>query len=82
MTRTLVLDKRYKGVGRIKRATGTNDPVEFQRIAECFKTLEMIAGGVLAMEMGAVAHDIASSIHPHPTLSEMVSEAAGMMPGA
>ena len=42
---------------------------------------EMIAGGVLAMEMGAVAHDIASSIHPHPTLSEMISEAAGMMPG-
>ena len=43
---------------------------------------EMIAEGVLAMEMGAVAHDIASSIHPHPTLSEMISEAAGMMPGA
>ena len=41
----------------------------------------MIAGGVLAMEMGAVAHDIASTIHPHPTLSEMISEAAGMMPG-
>ncbi len=40
---------------------------------------EMIGEGVLAMEMGAVAHDIASSIHPHPTLSEMIGEAAAMM---
>lgn len=40
---------------------------------------EMIAEGVLAMEMGAVAHDLASTIHPHPTISEMIGEAAGMM---
>ncbi len=39
---------------------------------------EMIAEGVLAMEMAAVAHDIASTIHPHPTLSETIGEAAGM----
>ncbi|MEK6674362.1 MAG: dihydrolipoyl dehydrogenase [Planctomycetota bacterium] len=37
---------------------------------------EMIAEGVLALEMGAVAHDLASTIHPHPTLSEMIGEAA------
>jgi dihydrolipoamide dehydrogenase len=37
---------------------------------------EMIAEGVLAMEMGAVATDLASTIHPHPTLSEMMFEAA------
>lgn len=37
---------------------------------------EMIAEGVLAMEMGAVAHDLATAIHPHPTLSEMISDAA------
>src|SRR5215217_2082934 len=37
---------------------------------------EMIAEGVLAVEMGAVAEDLAASIHPHPTLSETVMEAA------
>lgn len=37
---------------------------------------ELISEGVLAMEMGAVAEDVAASIHPHPTLSETVMEAA------
>lgn len=40
---------------------------------------EMIAEGVLALEMGATAYDLASTIHPHPTLSEMIGEAAGMV---
>jgi len=37
---------------------------------------EMIAEGVLAIEMAALAHDVAMTIHPHPTLSETVMEAA------
>jgi len=37
---------------------------------------EMISEGVLAVEMSAVAEDVALSIHPHPTLSETVMEAA------
>jgi dihydrolipoamide dehydrogenase len=37
---------------------------------------EMIAEGVLAVEMAAVASDIALTIHPHPTLSETVMESA------
>ena len=37
---------------------------------------ELIAEGVLAVEMGATASDLQSSIHPHPTLSETVAEAA------
>jgi len=37
---------------------------------------ELIAEGVLAMEMGAVVSDIALTIHAHPTLSETVMEAA------
>ncbi|MEE9219880.1 MAG: dihydrolipoyl dehydrogenase [Acidobacteriota bacterium] len=37
---------------------------------------EMIAEGVLAVEMGAVAADIKLSIHPHPTLSETIMESA------
>ncbi len=37
---------------------------------------ELIAEGVLAMEMAALASDIKLSIHPHPTLSETIMEAA------
>ncbi len=37
---------------------------------------EMISEGVLAVEMAALAKDVAMSIHPHPTLSETVMEAA------
>jgi len=37
---------------------------------------EMIAEGVLAVEMGAVAEDLALSMLPHPTLSESEEEAA------
>ncbi len=37
---------------------------------------EMISEGVLAVEMGALAEDLALSIHPHPTLSEAEEEAA------
>ncbi len=42
---------------------------------------DMIMEGVLAMEMGAVAEDIASSIHPHPSTSETIMEAAESMFG-
>jgi dihydrolipoamide dehydrogenase len=35
---------------------------------------EMIAEAVLAIEMGAVARDLAESIHAHPNLSETVME--------
>lgn len=37
---------------------------------------EMISEGVLAVEMGALAEDLALTIHPHPTLSESEEEAA------
>ena len=37
---------------------------------------ELIAEGVLAMEMAAVSEDLRRTIHPHPTLSETVYEAA------
>jgi dihydrolipoamide dehydrogenase len=37
---------------------------------------ELIAEGVLAIEMGATASDLKLTIHPHPTLSETVMEAA------
>lgn len=37
---------------------------------------EMISEGVLALEMGATLYDLATVIRPHPTRSEMLSEAA------
>lgn len=37
---------------------------------------ELIAEGVLALEMGAVVKDLSMSIHPHPTLSETIMESA------
>jgi dihydrolipoamide dehydrogenase len=42
---------------------------------------EMIAEGVLAIEMGATVSDLALTIHPHPTLSETVMEAAELFYG-
>ncbi|WP_217631926.1 dihydrolipoyl dehydrogenase [Thiohalomonas denitrificans] len=41
----------------------------------------LIAEGVLAIEMGAVAEDLARCIHPHPTLSETLGEAAELTLG-
>lgn len=42
---------------------------------------ELISEGVLAIEMGATARDMAESIHPHPTLSETLMECAEMFYG-
>jgi len=42
---------------------------------------ELIAETVLSIEMGADAHDIGLSIHPHPTLSESVAMAAEIKEG-
>ena len=37
---------------------------------------ELIAEGALAIQMGATASDMKTTIHPHPTLSETVMESA------
>jgi dihydrolipoamide dehydrogenase len=42
----------------------------------------MIAEGVLAIEMGALAEDLALTLHPHPTLSETEAEAAEIFIGS
>ncbi|HMF12022.1 MAG TPA: dihydrolipoyl dehydrogenase, partial [Gemmataceae bacterium] len=42
---------------------------------------EMIAEGCLAVEMGATAGDLSLTMHPHPTLSETVGEAAESLHG-
>jgi len=42
---------------------------------------DLIAEGALAIEMGALLDDIALTIHPHPTLSEVMMEAAAATNG-
>ena len=42
---------------------------------------DLLAEGVLAVEMGAVAEDLAGTIHAHPTLSETLGEAAALFLG-
>jgi dihydrolipoamide dehydrogenase len=42
---------------------------------------ELIAEGVLAIEMAALAGDLELTIHPHPTLSETIMEAAEVFYG-
>jgi dihydrolipoamide dehydrogenase len=39
-------------------------------------TGDLISEGAFAIEMGASAADLALTIHPHPTLSESIMEAA------
>ncbi|MFH1736176.1 MAG: FAD-dependent oxidoreductase, partial [bacterium] len=42
---------------------------------------ELIAEGTLAIEMGATLEDLIVTIHPHPTLSESIMEAAEVAAG-
>jgi dihydrolipoamide dehydrogenase len=42
---------------------------------------ELISEAVLAIEMGCEIEDIAQSVHPHPTLSETVMNAAEVLSG-
>jgi dihydrolipoamide dehydrogenase len=45
------------------------------------RATELAAGGALAIEMTASAADLAGTLHPHPTVSEGVHEAAEMLLG-
>lgn len=42
---------------------------------------DLISEAVLALEMGATAEDLALTVHPHPTLSEGIMEAAEALHG-
>jgi dihydrolipoamide dehydrogenase len=42
---------------------------------------ELVSEGVVAVEMGATAKDLALCIHPHPTLTETIAEAAETLHG-
>lgn len=43
---------------------------------------ELIAEATLAIEMGALAEDLSLTIHPHPSLSETLAEAAEIFQGS
>jgi dihydrolipoamide dehydrogenase len=71
------------------RALGQGDTTGFVKVLACAKTdrvlgvhvigvnaSELIAEAVTAMEFGASAEDIARICHAHPTLSEVMHEAA------
>jgi dihydrolipoamide dehydrogenase len=71
------------------RALSVNDTEGFAKVVADAKTGELlglhvvgngasdlISEGALAIEMGAVAEDLRLTVHPHPTLSEAVMEAA------
>ena len=42
---------------------------------------ELIGEAILALEMGATAYDLAKTVHPHPTLTETLMEAADVFYG-
>ena len=71
------------------RALGIGRPEGFTKLLFDNNTDRIVGGGIVgpnagdliaevahAIEMGATAHDIGATIHPHPTLSETVAFAA------
>jgi len=43
---------------------------------------ELIAEGTLAVQLGATVEDVVATIHPHPTVSEAIMEAAEVAAGS
>jgi dihydrolipoamide dehydrogenase len=71
---------RAQAVGRTEGLTKWIIDPESQRVLGCglvgYGAGDLIAEGVLAIEMGAQIHDLTDSIHPHPTFSETLAFAA------
>lgn len=76
------------------RALSVNDTDGFAKVVADGKTEELlgvhivgngasdlISEGALAIEMGALLHDLSLTVHPHPTLSEALREAAAVALG-
>lgn len=76
---------RALGLGRDEGVTKILFDKETQRVLGVGITGpsagDLIAEGVLAIEMGADARDLALTIHPHPTLSETIGFAAEAFEG-
>jgi dihydrolipoamide dehydrogenase len=77
---------RSLSLGRDEGVTKVLFDAETDRIIGCGivgpNAGDLIAEASLAIEMGADAHDIGLTIHPHPTLSETIGMAAEMFDGS
>jgi dihydrolipoamide dehydrogenase len=71
---------RARALGRTEGSTKWLIDPESQRVLGCGMVGpgagELIAEAVLAIEMGCEVRDVTESIHPHPTLSETLMNAA------
>ncbi len=76
---------RAQSVGRTEGMTKWLIDPESRRVLGCgivgVGAGDLIGEAMLAIEMGAEAHDLAETIHAHPTLSETVSGAAEVFLG-
>ena len=76
---------RSLSIGRDEGITKVLFDEETDRIIGCGivgpNASDLITEAALAIEMGADAHDIGLTIHPHPTLSETIGMAAEMFEG-
>jgi dihydrolipoamide dehydrogenase len=77
---------RSLSLGRDEGITKVLFDAESDRIIGCGivgpNAGDLITEASLAIEMGADAHDIGLTIHPHPTLSETIGMAAEMFDGS
>ncbi len=81
---------KYSGRGATMDATAGLTKIITDRqdgrvlgVGICGRNAEGLIGeGVLAIEMGALAEDLALSLHPHPTFSETLEEAAEIFLGS
>ena len=76
---------RAQAIGRTDGMTKWIVDPESERVLGCgivgSGAGELIAEAVLAIEMGCEVRDLAESVHPHPTLSESVMNAAEVFYG-
>ncbi|HIH19980.1 TPA: dihydrolipoyl dehydrogenase [Candidatus Micrarchaeota archaeon] len=71
--RALTMDKRY-GFAKVIAKKDTHEIVGVTVVGP--SASDIISEAALAMQLGALLEDVAGTIHPHPTLSEALSEAA------
>jgi dihydrolipoamide dehydrogenase len=67
------------GYGKLVLEEGTDTVLGVEIVGP--HASELIAEGTFAVEMAAVVEDLAGTVHPHPTMSEMYAEAAHIAVG-
>ena len=72
----LVVPRDLQGVAAAQRSLHDLHPAAPVRLVTSGSAPGGLTEGVVAVEMAALASDLALSIHPHPTMSETLMEAA------